>query len=387
MTKNEVLMLNLLKSALWNKMADLNLFNYKDIDWQEILDFADKQGVISLVASAIRQLEDQGLKEEYLPNEIINKCVTLQFTVIKQTSTVVPSIEDVVQKLREEGIDPVLLKGQGLANYYLKPEFRYCGDVDLYLGEDNLDKAVESLKTYSDFKDDSHDNEKHYNMMWQGVEIELHRTAIDLVDTRQINLLYKWTEDELHSNRNRKTKIGNTMVTVPSEMFDAIFVLFHLWWHFVHEGTGIRQFCDWAMCLYRVGDKLDESKLKLLLKEFGMLDVWQVFGHVVVEQLELPKEKFPLYSNRKKYVGRKITALAMEYGNFGHEHYKHMVIESVKKGMLVHKLMTAIYYNKLHFWCFLASPEASFPVIKKYYKKVCFRHIAPLAKFIHNFKK
>ena len=370
MTKNEILMLNLLKSALWNTKADLSLFNSKDIDWQGILSIADMQGVISLVASVIRRLEDQGLKEEFLPNDIINKCVTLQFAVIKQTSSVVPTIESVVQKLKEAGINPILLKGHGVANYYLKPEFRYCGDVDLYLGDENVDKAVETLKTYSDFKNDSQDNEKHYNMMWQGVEIELHRTAIDLVDTRQINLLYKWTEEELHSSRNRKTKIGNTMVTVPSELFDAIFVLFHLWWHFVHGGTGIRQFCDWTMCLYRVGDKLDESKLKLLLKEFGMLDVWQVFGHVAVEQLGLPKEKFPLYSKRKKFVGRKITALAMEYGNFGQEHYKYMVIDSVKRGVIIHKLMTATYFNKLKFWCFLASPEASLPVIKDYYKGV-----------------
>ncbi len=50
MTKNEILMLDLLKSALWNKRADLSLFNSKEIDWQGILDIADVQGVISLVA-------------------------------------------------------------------------------------------------------------------------------------------------------------------------------------------------------------------------------------------------------------------------------------------------------------------------------------------------
>lgn len=370
MTNNEILMLDLLKSALWNKSADLSLYNYKDIDWRGILDIADEQGVISLVASAIRQLEDQGLKEDYLPNEIINTCVTLQFAVIKQTSSVVPTIESVVQKLREVGIDPVLLKGHGVANYYMKPEFRYCGDVDLYLGEDNVDKAVEALKKHSEFKDDSHDNEKHYNMMWQGVEIELHRSAIDLVDTRQNKLLYKWTEEELHSIRNRQTKIGNTMVTVPSELFDALFILYHLWWHFVNGGTGIRQFCDWTMCLYCVGDKLDKKQLKLLLSIFGMLDVWIVFGHVAVEWLGLPKEKFPLYCNRKRYLGRKITSLAMEYGNFGHHHYDYMVIQSLKKGFFTHIFKTATYYGKLNVWCFLTSPQASYPFIGNYYKSL-----------------
>lgn len=363
-------MLNLLKSALWNQEADLNLFNIKGVDWQGIIDVADKQGVVSLVASAIRKLEDQGLSEEYLPNDIINKCVTLQFSIIRQTSSVVPTIESVVQKLREIGIEPILLKGHGVAQYYHKPEFRYCGDIDLYLGDEFVDKAIDSLKAYVDFVDDSCDNDKHYNMKWQDVEVELHRSAIDLTDTKQNKLLYEWTEKELHSDRNRQVVIGNTNVTVPSELFDSIFILFHLWWHFVNGGTGIRQFCDWTMCLYRVGDKLDERELKELLNRFGMLSMWRVFGHVAVEYLGLPKEKFPLYSSKKKYVGKKITELAMEYGNFGHEHYQYMVIDSVKRGVFIHKIMTATYFGKLKFWCYWASPILSLPVIKDYYKGV-----------------
>lgn len=370
MTKNEVLMLSLLKSALWNQEADLSLFNNKGVDWQGIIDVADKQGVVSLVASAIRKLEDQGLSEEYLPNDIINKCVTLQFSIIRQTSSVVPTIESVVQKLREAGIEPILLKGHGVAQYYLKPEFRYCGDIDLYLGDAFVDKAVDSLKAYVDFLDDSYDNDKHYNMKWQDVEVELHRSAIDLTDTQQNKLLYEWTEKELHSNRNRQVVIGNTNVTVPSELFDSIFILFHLWWHFVNGGTGIRQFCDWTMCLYRVGDKLDERELEELLNRFGMLSMWRVFGHVAVEHLGLPKEKFPLYSGKKKYVGKKITELAMEYGNFGREHYQYMVIDSVKRGVFIHKIMTAMYFGKLKYWCFWASPILSLPVIKDFYKGV-----------------
>lgn len=363
-------MLNLLKSALWNQEADLSLFNYKGVDWQGIIDVADKQGVVSLVASAIRKLEDQGLSEEYLPNDIINKCVALQFSIIRQTSSVVPTIESVVRKLREAGIEPILLKGHGVAKYYLKPEFRYCGDIDLYIGRDKVDQSVDVLKVFPEFKDDSHGHEKHYNLMWKNVEMELHRSAIDLTDTQQNKLLYEWTEKELHSDRNRQVVIGNTNVTVPSELFDSIFILFHLWWHFVNGGTGIRQFCDWTMCLYRVGDKLDERELKELLNRFGMLSMWRVFGHVAVEHLGLPKEKFPLYSGKKKYVGKKITELAMEYGNFGHEHYQYMVIDSVKRGVFIHKIMTAMYFGKLKYWCFWASPILSLPVIKDYYKGV-----------------
>lgn len=372
MTSNEKLTLHLLRSALWNSDADLSLFK-KGVDWDDILRIAEKQGTISLVASAIRRLEDLGVREEVLPNDIINKCVTLQFSVIKTTSSVIPTLNSVVRVLHEKGINPILLKGQAVAAYYLKPEFRYCGDIDLYLGKDKSEQAFNILKEYEQFEDDSHGHEKHFNMKWQGTEVELHRSAIGLIDTKDNRALYEWTEQELKDN-TRTLRIGDVDVTVPSPLFDAIFVMQHLWWHFVNDGTGIRQFCDWTMCLYQVADGLDKKELRSLLQRFGLLGIWQTFGHVAVEQLGLPREKFPLYINKKKFIARKITSLAMEYGNFGHYQYKHMVQDSVRYGVLIHKLMTIAYFNKSKFWCFMASPRATWPSISNFIKKLFSRY-------------
>ena len=369
MTSNEKLTLHLLKSALWNTDADLSLFK-KGTDWNDILRIAEKQGTVSLVASAIRHLEDLGMKEDILPNDIINKCVMLQFSVVKITRSVIPTLNSVINILRENGIDPVLLKGQSVAAYYLKPEFRYCGDIDLYLGGDKVNHAVDIFKEQVEFEDDDDSNyDKHFSMKWNGTEVELHRTAIDIKNTKDNRTLLEWTENELNFN-TRKLKIGEIDVTVPSQLFDSIFVLYHLWCHIVNGGTGIRQFCDWTMCLYQVADNLDVKELKSLLNRFGLLSVWQVFGHVAVEQLGLPREKFPLYSGRKKFVAKKITSLAMEYGNFGHEKYRQWVQESVNEGIMIHKWRTAVYHNKTKLWCFLASPRAAWPFIKDFYKNL-----------------
>ena len=371
--RNEYLFLYLLRSALWNKKADLSLFKNKGIDWQGILDVASKQGVVSLVASAIRNLEDQGLSEDYLPNDIINKCVTLQFTVIRQTSSVIPTIESIVQKLRNIEVESILLKGHGVAKYYFKPEFRYCGDIDLYLGE-YVEKAIDELKQYPEFHDESLEREKHFNMRWHDVEVELHRSAIDLTGTRQNKQFYDWIENELHSNNNRQITIGSTKVTVPSELFDSIYIMYHLWWHFVNSGAGIRQFCDWTMCLYRISDNLDRKQLKELLNCFGLFDIWKAFGHVAVDQLGLPKEKFPFYSDNRKYLGRQIVKLAIEYGFLGREHYKQIVIRNEKKGVFVYKFMSVLFYAKLHFWGFVISPTSTIPIIKRYWKERFFRY-------------
>ena len=51
-------------------------------------------------------------------------------------------IAKVVKELRGMGIEGVLLKGQGNASHYRRPELRACGDIDYYVGEENFMEAA-----------------------------------------------------------------------------------------------------------------------------------------------------------------------------------------------------------------------------------------------------
>ena len=55
----------------------------------------------------------------------------------KQNSAMNSFIGVLVEKMRKEGIYTLLIKGQGVAQCYEKPLWRSCGDIDLYLSEDN----------------------------------------------------------------------------------------------------------------------------------------------------------------------------------------------------------------------------------------------------------
>ena len=46
-----------------------------------------------------------------------------------------------IEKLRNEGVYAILMKGQGVAQCYECPPWRTCGDIDLLLSERNFDKA------------------------------------------------------------------------------------------------------------------------------------------------------------------------------------------------------------------------------------------------------
>lgn len=131
-------------------------------DLLSAIKFATVQSVLGLVADKI--LSEESLT--CLLNEAERK--RLKHFVISNFSTsqmLNNALIAVVQELREYGIDPVLLKGQGIAKYYPVPEFRQCGDVDIYVGEKNFAKACEVIGAMSSPEDHEGDipSLKHFH--------------------------------------------------------------------------------------------------------------------------------------------------------------------------------------------------------------------------------
>ena len=57
------------------------------------------------------------------------------------------TIAQIVDALEAEGVHSVLLKGQAVAQNYLCPKSRSCGDIDLYTGHGGYQKAFEIIES------------------------------------------------------------------------------------------------------------------------------------------------------------------------------------------------------------------------------------------------
>ena len=130
MTKPQQQFLELLRSGLWGKPADASIFQ-GEIDWLTILRIAKEQTVQILVANGIETLP----KELWPPQSVIFKLIEYRTTTARMHLLINSVIAKITEALNAEGIPSVLLKGQGLAQNYLIPESRICGDIDLYVGE------------------------------------------------------------------------------------------------------------------------------------------------------------------------------------------------------------------------------------------------------------
>ena len=323
MTKPQQQFLELLRSGLWGKPADASIFQ-GEIDWLTILRIAKEQTVQILVANGIETLP----KELWPPQSVIFKLIEYRTTTARMHLLINSVIAKITEALNAEGIPSVLLKGQGLAQNYLIPESRICGDIDLYVGEENIDRACEVIAGLTDEPQEPEEeltgDEMHRHVKVDGVVIEVHRRAMASFGSRAMYLLKKWTKSNLDANfyNNELPSIcfNQVPVKVPSTNFNSVFILHHAAHHMRTSGIGLRQLCDWAMYLAKHNTEIDTKELKRTLMRFNIVSVWKEFGRFAVNVLGLDPKYLPLAPHKLDYTKGTDFILndIFATGNFGH---------------------------------------------------------------------
>lgn len=221
-------------------------------------------------------------------------------------------LETVFTHLQANGLHPVLLKGQGCATYYPNPVLRATGDLDIYIGEKDYEKAKEVLRTFGCQM--TQESEKHQDAHFGQTTLEIHRVTEHLIHPAHHRYYQQLSEKEL-----AQPQIVTPSVTfpIPPASFNALQIFMHLWHHFTTTGIGLRQFIDLALILHRDHQAINPDDLKTHLKNLGRTDAWGMVGNILVDVLGLPQDEYPLYSTRYQGKAKKIFQMVLEEGNFG----------------------------------------------------------------------
>ena len=305
--------LALLRAGLWNKPTDLPSSD-KPIHWANIMSMATRQTVIGLVANAIAQLPEAEKPDQ-------QRIAQLQALLVcnhQAHQRLNRQLVETVSLLRENGLSPILLKGQGIAQLYSNPFLRQCGDIDLYIGLEDFEKARELIEQHYGKDPKNHESLKHYHAHYQGLSIELHRIAERLANPIYNNRFQAWTRHYLHEAQPTCIQINGSQIEIPHPQFNVLYIFHHAWHHFISSGIGLRQLCDWSLSLHSYRNTIDQEQLHADLKAFGLIRPWQLFAYIAVERLGLPKEECPLYTNRYVQQAEKALDMIFYSGNFGH---------------------------------------------------------------------
>jgi len=339
--------ISLLKCGLWGTHPDPQQF--AQADWPAIVKIAKEQCVTALITDAMNELaagmpvvattataatqaataaEAPARAATPIDKTLLYKINFDAVRIARRNAQLNATLAEITELLNSSEVPTVLLKGQGVAQNYRKPEQRMSGDIDLYVGEKNYDKAVNVLQEkYSKHAGDV-ETKKHYSLDIGTTRVELHHQADHLSNPVENSYFQRFTKRYLQNPAcTRQT---------PPPQFDALFIFNHLFHHYLIQGIGLRQLCDWARYLYIRSNEIDMQHLKTDLQKTGLLKAWKIFVFIAVDTLGLPVENFPFYEHRPSQ-GEKVLENIFTGGNFG---YYNPELGKRPKGYIASKLYT-----------------------------------------------
>lgn len=286
----------------------------KDFDWEMFFLFAKTQTLLGVVFDGIQRLS----KDVAPGQDLLMKWFGLSQRIKMQNVRLNEATGNVYQNIRSNGFRCCILKGQGNALMYPNPYARTSGDVDVWVNasrKEILQLAHELAKGKGTVGKESLN---HVELTVGGIPVELHSTPAIMNNPIHNHRLQKWLKRNLNLQCSNLVSLpdGVGEVTVPTNTFNAVYQLFHLYHHFFYEGVGLRQVIDYYYVVSM--SNVDSLIFASLQRELKHLGLWKFAGavmYVLHEVLGLSEEKMIAPIDEKR--GKMLLEEIMVGGNFG----------------------------------------------------------------------
>ena len=309
MTPSETHYFALLRSALWDTPVAID----GPVDWNAVMRIAKHHGNEALLCGVASQMTADNRPAD----DMLGKMQVVMRNNLMSQLRLKQILASAVTLLRQHDIEPVLLKGFGLAMLYPNPNLRQFGDIDIFVGLDDFHEACVMLRTLPGGYNwgEEVDVGRHYNIEFGNYPMEIHRVSADVNDPKDAKVYADIEHEGLYKDKQRVDFEG-LEISIPSKEFMVFFTFYHAWHHFLTSGVGWRQISDVAMTLHVYHGQLDLDKLRQWLDAMQLMKPWQAFGYLMVEQLGLPEAEMPFYDASCRRTAQRLYRNVMEVGNF-----------------------------------------------------------------------
>lgn len=270
-----------LRAGLWgNGNPDIRIDEITD--WQEVYRLATEQSILGLVLDG---LEHSDVKP---PQVLLLQWIGEVQMIEQRNKAMNQFVAELVEKMRAADIYAILVKGQGIAQCYVKPLWRPSGDVDLLLSEVNYKKAKELLLPLSSSNKNEEKYSQHLGMTIGQWYVEIHgslRTGLSARVDKEVDA----AQDRVFIGGNVRSWDNNgTLVILPAPTEDVFLVFTHFIKHFYKEGMSLRQVCDWCRLLWTYRKSLNYELLESWITKSGLMGEWKTFYNLAINYLGMP---------------------------------------------------------------------------------------------------
>ncbi|MDF2514770.1 MAG: hypothetical protein K0R59_66 [Sphingobacterium sp.] len=353
---------SLLRAGLWNIPFDrMDCLPLSETEWEAVYQCSLRHTVEGILFDGIQQLDHLSRPSKPL----LLKWMVRVEKIRQRNNWMNEAIREQQLFFNQNGLNPILLKGQGAAHCYVNPDRRISGDIDWYFETsadynkasillENIGLHLELTTAYSTI----------YN--WKGCQVDQHARLFDIHNPFLKNYLSKL---ECAQEGSKITiSSGDSDVSLLSPLIQIVQTNAHILKHLLSFGVGIRQLCDAARLYYHYKNQFDPLMLKKIYQKLSINRWIDLLHQLLVNFLGLPQDRlpFPLKGvDEAEWMMEDI----LKAGNFGFYDNDH--VKSQKGQLFERKSASKKIWN--NFWKYLpyAPMEAiSFPVAHFFTKKL-----------------
>ena len=276
-------------------------------EWDELFRMSKNQAIAAVMFKGVEHLP----KEQIPPKPILLQWFALYQQIRKRNEEINAAAVAVTQRFDIKGLKSCILKGQANALLYPDPYSRTPGDIDIWI--DSGHKRLLAMANEIGVSGEAcyhHVDGGKYN----DIPIEIHYKPSFMFFPLHNSRLQRWFVENAEEQYSNRVSLPDTNgeVSVPTQKFNIIFQLSHLYKHFLQEGVGLRQFMDYYYLLSGI-DVMPE--ITYTLRHLGMYNFARGVMWVLIEIFGLDNNKTIAAPDIRR--GRIILDEIMAGGNFG----------------------------------------------------------------------
>lgn len=308
-------------------------------EWRQIFEYAKKQAIAGICFAGI---EKNKSKQQAPPMDVLMDWLGVAEYIKACNAHIDEQTAFVWKQLSQEGLSAAILKGQAIATLYGALEsYRSPGDIDVWVlgGFDVVNNYVQKTIPTVDIAY----HRFHYDL-FTDTEVELHHRPTLMRNFIDDVKLQKWY-DSFSSDSFVATGKGFSTTSLG---FNRIFILTHIYRHFLFEGIGLRQLMDYYYVL--ISEKVTEqikNEVNELFKRFRISRFAGGIMWILEHCFYLPHEYLLCEPNSKE--GHFILSEILETGNFGQNESRYIGNGTLNR-MTKHSLHLIAHYPSEVMW-------------------------------------
>ena len=294
-------------------------------EWAELYAMSKKQSLVGICFSAVQKLtQNLDPRTQNLDKVQYLTWMGMAAKIQQRNEVVNRQCADLQKRISADGFRSYIMKGQAVGTLYTSTGsaqvqslagLRQSGDIDVYL-EGGLDKILAYAKSIG--KTDGVNELEMHVEVFLDTEVEFHYRPMVLRDPFKNRRLQQYFDENAaiqFENTVLLDKEKGLKIKAPTNTFNLVHQLVHIYLHFITGGVGLRQLMDYYFVL-KACQIVDQSEGLEVIHQIGLDRFAGGLSWVLNHVFALPQEYS--YWAMNEDDGRVLLNEIMISGNFGH---------------------------------------------------------------------